>query len=99
MAASRPRTTRRVDDTVEQADEQRSRVTLWIEPGANRSSSTPSTTSTWISFPPSGLPASPARNASMTMGQPFPDVWLPRETDLHGRPDRGHRRSRASAAR
>ena len=48
-----------------------------------RSSSTPSTTSGWTSCPAAGWCKVDDIRASMTMGQPFPGVWLPREMNIH----------------
>ena len=57
-------------------------VTLWIEPGTSRSSSTRSTTSQYDFLPLPWLVHVNDVQATMTMGQPFPGVWLPQAVDV-----------------
>jgi len=73
-----------------------SRVTLWADQPAHQI-----VKYTFENITPNFIPANflasvTAANATMTMGQPFPDVWLPRGIDhgVHG--DARHRQPRPS---
>ena len=85
-----------VDDTVNRLLNKGSRVTLWIEPAAKQIVKYTFDNVDMDFFPAQWIASVTGGHASMTMGQPFPDVWLPRETAVPGGPDVGGRRSRLS---
>ena len=55
-----------------------SKVTLWIEPTAHQIVKYTADDLGWNFFPGQWLAQMDGVSASMTMGQPFPEVWLPR---------------------
>jgi hypothetical protein len=60
-----------------------SRVTLWIEPGSHQILKYTFDDLGWDFLPGQWLVRLGSVRASMTMGQPFPEVWLPRTLDMH----------------
>jgi hypothetical protein len=61
-----------------------SRVTLWIEPTAHQIVRYTFDNVDLDFFPAQWLASVQGLHASMTMGQPFPDVWLPEHLELRG---------------
>lgn len=59
-----------------------SKVTLWIEPKAHQIVKYTFDDLGWNFFPGQWLAQVDGATASMTMGQPFPDVWLPNQLQL-----------------
>ena len=78
----RSRRARKDEQDIERQMNKTALITLWIDPPNIRSSSTRSTTSGWTSCPAWLVRVDDLR-ASMTMGQPFPGVWLPRGMNIH----------------
>ena len=70
------------DDTVNRLMNKGSRVTLWIEPAAKQIVKYTFDNVDMDFFPAQWMASVTGAHASMTMGQPFPDVWLPRETQF-----------------
>ena len=60
-----------------------SKVTLWIEPGSHQIVKYTFDDLGWNFFPAQWLAQMRGVTASMTMGQPFPDVWLPRGIEMN----------------
>lgn len=60
-----------------------SKVTLWIEPTAHQIVKYTFDDLNWNFFPGQWLAQMDSVSASMTMGQPFPDVWLPRGLEMN----------------
>ena len=71
-----------VDDTVTRLMNKGSRVTLWIEPSAHQIIKYVFDNVDMDFFPGQWLASVTGAHATMTMGQPFPDVWLPRDTEI-----------------
>lgn len=59
-----------------------SKVTLWIAPATHQILKYTFDDLGWNFFPGQWLAQMDGVSASMTMGQPFPDVWLPRAIEL-----------------
>lgn len=59
-----------------------SKVTLWIEPTSHQIVKYTFDDLNWNFFPGQWLAQVDDVTASMTMGQPFPDVWLPRSLQM-----------------
>jgi len=59
-----------------------SKVTLWIEPGSHQILKYTFDDLGWDFFPGQWLVRIANATASMTVGQPFPDVWLPRGLEI-----------------
>lgn len=59
-----------------------SRVTLWVEPDSHQILKYTFDDLGWDFLPGQWLVRIESVRASMTMGQPFPDVWLPRGLDM-----------------
>jgi hypothetical protein len=59
-----------------------SKVTLWIEPASHQIVKYTFDDLNWNFFPAQWLAQLDGVTASMTMGQPFPDVWLPRSLQI-----------------
>ena len=58
-------------------------VTLWVDPAEHQIVKY-TFDNVWMDFLPAGwLVKVDDIRASMTMGQPFPGVWLPREMNIH----------------
>ena len=60
-----------------------SKVTLWIEPPAHQIVKYTFDDLGWNFFPGQWLAQMDGVSASMAMGQPFPDVWLPRGLEMN----------------
>jgi hypothetical protein len=75
-----PANDKAVGETVNRLLNKGSRITLWIEPGAKQIVKYTFDNVDMDFFPARWLASVTGGHASMTMGQPFPDVWLPRET-------------------
>ncbi|MEQ1911965.1 MAG: hypothetical protein ABMA15_24305 [Vicinamibacterales bacterium] len=60
-----------------------SKVTLWIEPVSHQIVKYTGDDLGWNFFPGQWLAQMDGVSASMTMGQPFPDVWLPRALEMN----------------
>lgn len=60
-----------------------SKVTLWIEPASHQILKYTFDDLGWDFFPGQWLARVDGVTASMTMGQPFPDVWLPRGLEMN----------------
>jgi hypothetical protein len=71
-----------VDAEMTQLINKGSRVTLWIEPLANQIVRYTFDNVALDFFPAQWLATITGLHASMTMGQPFPDVWLPYGLDV-----------------
>lgn len=71
-----------VDNTVERLMDKGSRVTLWIEPGEHQIVKYTFDNVALDFFPARWLVDISGLHATMTMSQPFPDVWLPRDTTI-----------------
>jgi hypothetical protein len=71
-----------VDAEVTRLINKGSRVTLWIEPQSHQILRYTFDNVALDFFPAQWLASITGLHASMTMGQPFPDVWLPRGLDL-----------------
>jgi hypothetical protein len=87
--SSRRRTRHREDDDREDEEIERrmnktALVTLWIDPAQHQIVKY-SFDNVWLDFLPGAwLVRVDALRASMTMGQPFPGIWLPRGIDIRG---------------
>jgi hypothetical protein len=71
-----------VDAEVTRLINKGSRVTLWIEPHSHQIVQYTFDNIALDFFPAQWLASITGFHASMTMGQPFPDVWLPRGLDV-----------------
>jgi hypothetical protein len=71
-----------VQATVNRLLNKGSRVTLWIEPRAHQILKYTFDNVDVDFFPAQWLASVTGLHASMAMSQPFPEVWLPRETDV-----------------
>jgi hypothetical protein len=60
-----------------------SKVTLWIEPASHQIVKYTFDDLGWNFFPGQWLAQMDGATASMSMGQPFPDVWLPRQLEMN----------------
>lgn len=60
-----------------------SKVTLWIEPASHQILKYTFDDLGWDFFPGQWLARVDGVTASMTMGQPFPEVWLPRGLEMN----------------
>lgn len=60
-----------------------SKVTLWVEPASHQIVKYTFDDLGWNFFPGQWLAQMDSATASMTMGQPFPDVWLPRQLEMN----------------
>jgi hypothetical protein len=72
-----------VDDTVNRLMNKGSRVTLWIEPDSRQIIKYTFDNIDMDFLPAQWMTSVTGVNATMTMGQMFPDVWLPRSTEFH----------------
>jgi hypothetical protein len=59
-----------------------SKATLWVEPSSHQIVKYTFEDLGWNFFPGQWLAQVDGVTASMTMGQPFPGVWLPRGLDM-----------------
>jgi hypothetical protein len=73
---------KRVDDTVNRLMNQGSRITLWIEPTARQIIKYTFDNVDLDFFPVQWLVNIGGIHATMTMGQPFPEIWLPRDMNF-----------------
>lgn len=71
-----------VDNTVNRLMNKGSRVTLWIEPTARQIIKYTFDNVDMDFFPAQWMASISGFHASMSMSQPFPGVWLPRETEF-----------------
>ena len=60
-----------------------SRVTLWVVPESHQIVKYTFDDLGWNFFPGQWLAQMDEVTASMTMGEAFPDVWLPRRLEMH----------------
>ncbi len=60
-----------------------SKVTLWIEPSSHQIVKYTFDDLNWNFFPAQWLAQMDGATASMSMGQPFPDVWLPKQLEMN----------------
>ena len=87
LGNGRPRRERSDEDKAFSRELQRlmnksSKVTLWIAPATHQILKYTFDDLGWNFFPAQWLAQMDGVSASMTMGQPFPDVWLPRGIDV-----------------
>jgi hypothetical protein len=74
---------RRAEQDIERKMNKTAQVTLWVDP-ANHQIVKYTFANVWLDFLPAGwLVRIDDLRASMEMGQPFPDVWLPRNIAIH----------------
>ena len=73
---------RRVDETVNTLMNKGSRVTLWIEPAAQQIIRYTFDNIDLDFFPGQWLVNVTGIHATMTMGQPFPEIWLPHDMNF-----------------
>jgi Omp85 superfamily domain/POTRA domain, FtsQ-type len=82
----RDRRNRRAQDTEERIERQMNKtalVTLWVDPAEHQIVKY-TFDNVWMDFLPAAwLVRVDDIRASMTMGQPFPGIWLPREMNVH----------------
>jgi len=71
---------KQVDETVNRLMNKGSRVTLWVEPSAHQIIKYTFDNVDMDFFPGQWLVNVTGAHATMTMSQPFPDVWLPHDT-------------------
>jgi hypothetical protein len=73
---------RELEDDIERRMNKTALVTLWVDP-ANHQIVKYTFENVWLDFLPGAwLVRVDELRASMTMGQPFPGVWLPRDLDI-----------------
>ena len=74
---------KREAERIERQMNKTARVTIWVDPSEHQIVKY-TFENVWMDFlPGKWLVRVDDIKASMTMGQPFPDVWLPREMDIH----------------
>jgi hypothetical protein len=79
----RKRTERDVENDIERRMNKTALITLWIDPGEHQIVKY-TFDNVWMDFLPAAwLVRVDDIRASMTMGQPFPGVWLPRQMNVH----------------
>ena len=79
----RQRREREIENDIERRMNKTALVTLWIDPAEHQIVKY-TFDNVWLDFLPAGwLVKIDDIRASMTMGQPFPGVWLPRELNIH----------------
>src|SRR4029450_11605634 len=79
----RQRREKDIENDIERRMNKTALVTLWIDPPPHQIVKYTSD-NVWLDFLPAGwLVKVDDIRASMTMGQPFPGVWLPRELNIH----------------
>jgi hypothetical protein len=71
-----------VEATINRLLNKGSRVTLWIEPGARQILKYTFDNVDVDFFPAQWFTSVTGLHATMVMSQPFPNIWLPRETDV-----------------
>ncbi len=74
---------RELEQRIERQMNKTALVTLWVDPGEHQIVKY-TFDNVWMDFLPAGwfVKVDDIR-ASMTMGQPFPGIWLPREMNIH----------------
>ena len=81
--ARRQRREKDIENDIERRMNKTALVTLWIDPTEHQIVKY-TFDNVWLDFLPAGwLVKVDDIRASMTMGQPFPGVWLPRELNIH----------------
>jgi Omp85 superfamily domain/Surface antigen variable number repeat len=79
----RQRREKEIENDIERRMNKTALVTLWIDPAEHQIVKY-TFDNVWLDFLPAGwLVKIDDIRASMTMGQPFPGVWLPRELNIH----------------
>lgn len=76
---------KRQDEELRRLMNKTSKVTLWVEPTAHQIVKYTFDDLGWNFFPGQWLAQMDGATATMTMGQPFPDVWLPKQLEMHVR--------------
>jgi len=81
----RDRQRKQVANEIERRMNKTALITLWVDPAEHQIVKY-TFDNVWLDFLPAGwLVKIDDIRASMTMGQPFPGVWLPRELNIHSR--------------
>jgi hypothetical protein len=81
--AQAERREKKAEEDIERRMNKTALITLWIDPTEHQIVKY-TFDNVWLDFLPGGwLVKVDDIRASMTMGQPFPGVWLPRELDIH----------------
>jgi surface antigen Omp85-like protein/surface antigen-like variable number repeat protein len=79
----RDRQRKQVENEIERRMNKTALITLWVDPAEHQIVKY-TFDNVWLDFLPAGwLVKIDDIRASMTMGQPFPGVWLPRELNIH----------------
>ena len=79
----RQRRNKEIENDIERRMNKTALVTLWVDPTEHQIVKY-TFDNVWLDFLPAGwLVKIDDLRASMTMGQPFPGVWLPRELNIH----------------
>jgi len=74
---------RRVEDEIDRKMDKTSQVTVWADPASHQIVKY-TFDNVWMDFLPAGwLVRIDDLRANMQMGQPFPDVWLPKTITIH----------------
>lgn len=74
---------KRVEDEISRKMDKTSQVTLWVDPLSHQIVKY-TFDNVWMDFLPAGwLVRIDDLRANMEMGQPFPDVWLPKNLSIH----------------
>ena len=74
---------RRAEEDIDRKMNKTAQVTLWVDPASHQIVKY-TFDNVWMDFLPAGwLVHIDDLRASMQMGQPFPDVWLPRTVSIH----------------
>ncbi|HVD94149.1 MAG TPA: hypothetical protein VNC21_17750 [Vicinamibacterales bacterium] len=74
----------RAEEDIDRKMNKTAQVTLWVDPASHQIVKY-TFDNVWMDFLPAGwLVHIDDLRASMQMGQPFPDVWLPRNVSIHG---------------
>ncbi|HSC28854.1 MAG TPA: FtsQ-type POTRA domain-containing protein [Vicinamibacterales bacterium] len=75
---------RETEDRINRQMNKTSLITLWVDPAEHQIVKY-TFDNVWLDFLPGAwLVRVDDLSASMTMGQPFPGIWLPRDLDVHG---------------
>jgi hypothetical protein len=75
---------KRTEQEIDRKMNKSSQVTLWVDPATHQIVKY-TFDNVWLDFLPAGwLVRVDDLRASMEMGQPFPDIWLPRNMMIHG---------------
>jgi hypothetical protein len=82
-SAKRKEKEQKVEEDIDRKMNKTTQVTLWVDPASHQIVKY-TFDNVWIDFLPAGwLVHIDDLRASMQMGQPFPDVWLPRNISIH----------------